>query len=302
MGVLAHLGMGSANPVTEAYEFESESLNLAQPVIEFNGIRGSRERVIERTRQGLRHVGGNIVLYPTANELMNLMPRILGQAGASMGGYTQFTPSESMTSEAFYVAVDRVAAVGVYNGCIVNRATFESSRGAPLKLTLEIEALDETENTAGSFPALVIDASAPFVHMDSTLTLGGSQVQVETLQVVIDNMLNTERFMNSITRTNLPPTDRSVRVAFTVPWTSDTYPSLYNTGVSGVTADLKFSVGGAGDGAAGTDLHFLFGNIIFPANKSPSVASKDELTLHLAGDARKTGSTLEITVNVDNTP
>lgn len=88
---------------------------------------------------------------------------------------------------------------------------------------------------------------------------------------------------------------------FTVPYTSDTV-GLYDGGVGGIAGNINFSYQGAGGGGAGVNLKFDFVNLVFPAAKSPAVASKDEVKLLLAGEARKSGSTAPLVVTLDSTP
>ncbi len=51
MGFAAKLGMGSADPVTESYEFKSEAMGAQQELITTDdGLRASRSREGERLR------------------------------------------------------------------------------------------------------------------------------------------------------------------------------------------------------------------------------------------------------------
>jgi hypothetical protein len=298
MGYGVQLGMGSASPVTEAYEIKSESLAGERQILNTAGMRGSRSEVLERLRQGVMTIGGAIVLEPSPTELRALLPRILGGSEGSEVGYYTYALAETLPS--FYVAVHRVGGdLYTYTGCVVDSAVFRSVAGGPLELTLNIEALSEV--VSGSFPSLTIDAYPPFMHYDSTLTLNGSAVTALEVQLTIDNMLKKDRFVNSQNRTDLPPTGRKVTLRAVVPYTADTN-ALYDGGVAGITSDLKWTFGGAGDGAAGKSLHFTLQKVVFPARKSPAVGNKgDEITLLLEGQVYKTGSTAEVSAKVDVT-
>jgi hypothetical protein len=241
-------------------------------------------------------VGGQIVLEPSPTELSHLIPRILG------GTVSGITYSLTETLPTFVVSIDRVAKVYSYTGCKVDKAIFKSGPGQGLELTLDIEALTESIGNAGSFASLTIDAHPPFVFFDGVLTLASNPIQMQEFELTIDNMLKKDRFVNSQTRTDLPEIDRVVTLRCVVPYTSDTL-SLYDGGAAGVTADLKFSVGGSGDGSTGTSLHFLLQNVVFPARKSPVAQSKEqEITLLLEGQVYKTSSSAELQVKVDLTP
>jgi Phage tail tube protein len=299
MGFKSLLGMGPTSTIVEQYEFKSESLTTQRALVRNPGIRGNRSQVIERMRQGTATPSGSIVFEPTLPELRKFVPRILGAAESSQSGYYSYAISDSLPY--FWTSIWRVAGLYTYSNCVVDSAVFKSSSGSPLELTLNIEALAEAVANPGTFQTgLSIDATAPMVHMDSTLTLNGAAVQCMEVELTIDNMLKKDRFVNSLTRTDLPPQGRVVTLKATVPYTSDTI-ALYDTGMTGVTADLIWSVGGAGDGSTGTDLHFLLQNVIFPANKSPHVPGHDEITLTLSGQVYMTGGNNEISAKIDTT-
>lgn len=298
MGYAAQLGMDpSSTTATEKYEFLSESIGAERAIVNTAGMRGSRSEQIERIRQGIVTYGGSIVLAPSPTELRKLLPRILGAAEGSDTGFYTYALADTLPS--FYVAVDRVTKVFLYSGVVVDKATFRSSAGSPLELTLDVEALTESIGNAGTFPALSVDGYPPFMHHDLTLTLSGSSVQCHEITLTIDNMLKKDRFGNSQTRTDLLPTGRKVTIQAVVPYTSDTI-ALYDTAAAGVSCDVKWSFGGAGDGAAGKDLHFLCQNVVFPANKTPVMTQKgDEITLTIEGQIYKSGSNNEISAKLD---
>lgn len=299
VGVFAQLGMDPSSATsTEAYEFKSESLTSKRELIESIGMRGSRSRVIERLRQGTLTVGGQILLAPSPTELRKLLPRILG--GNESAGAGLYTYALAETLPTFVTSIDRVAKVYSYTGCKVDKAIFRAAQGQVLDLELDVEALSESVGNAGTFASLTIDNTTPFVFFDGVLTLGGTAYQMMDVAITIDNFLKKDRFVNSQTRTDLPELDRSVTLECTVPYTSDTV-GLYDGGASGVTAIVKFNYGGSGSGGAGKSLKFTFGNVVFPANGTPAIGAKDEITLRLAGAARKTSTTPEVAVELDNT-
>ncbi len=305
VGVLAQLGMNTTTTTTpgaatEAYEFESENLALDQAIIDTAGIRGGRNHVIERVRAANQHIGGSINIQPTYNELLNLLPRIVG-AISNQAGYDTFSTSDTVAPVYFQTIVDRVAKVYSYVGCKVGSATFRSSQGGPLSLSLEIEALQESIGNSGTFAALTIDALPPLIHTDSVLTLGGTAYQVFDWECSINWHLDTGRFVNSTTRTDLISTDLTVTTHFTLPYTSDTLGLYLGGSAAGVTGNINFTSGGAGGGAAGKNLQFTFANLLFPPKKSPTVGGKGEIHLALSGEARKSSTTLALVVSLDHT-
>ncbi len=342
VGVLAQFGLsafgtdsvtpyalGSPPSIANAFEFLNESLTTEQEVIRTEGIRGTRLHPAERVRQGRIIPGGSVSMQPTYAEMVQLLPRIFG-VGTANTGYTVYAIAEktgqvtlpagvpggstftwSSLPQYFRASVDRVAKVYVYDNAKVNRATLRSAPGQPLDVTLEIEALTEAVNNAGTFPSLTVSATAPFVFHDAVITLGGTVYQVLELETTIDWHLKTDRFANSQTRTDLVSLDCTVATRFTVPFTSDT-AALYNAsawagGVPqtypyGITGVANFSWGGAGLGAAGVSLALYYGNLIFPAKKSPAVQSKDEIGMVLEGEARGAGTVTPLACVLDSTP
>ena len=299
MGVLAQLGMASSGAATEAFEFISETLTTKQEVRRNEGIRGTRLHPKERVRRGRTTPGGTIRMEPTYAELVNMLPRIVAAASAQVG-YDTYTVSDTVPV-AFDVQIDRVAKVFSYTGCRTNRCTFRAQSGGILEVDWDIEALTETIGNAGTFPSLTISGTPPFIFEDSTLTIGGSAYPVQEFECVIDWHLKVDRFMNSTTRAYLPSMDFSCMCKFVVPYCDTT--ALYDDGgdVLGQAADINFTYSGAGGGAAGVNLKLAFANLIFPAEKSPSVQSKDEVTMLLQGEARRSSTTSPLIVTLDNT-
>jgi hypothetical protein len=291
--------MSASGAADKEYEFVSENLALDQEHIYEPGIRGTRLKPAERLRDGRKTPGGTIVMHPTYAELVDLLPRIVSAASAQ-SGYNTYTVSDTQPA-AYDVTVDRIAKVFRYTGCRTSRATFRGSPGRPLELTLEVEALTEVIGNAGTFPSLTISGTPPFVWHDGVVTIGGTTYQCFEWECTIDWMLKLDRFVNSQTRTDLPSMGLTITNRFTIPYTS-TETALYNAGVSGFAAIMEFTYLGAGGGAAGTNLKYEFAKVCFPARKSPIVASRDEVTMELSGEAYRSGSTAPLIVSLDSTP
>ncbi len=292
---------------TEEYEFLSESLASEREIVRNEGLRGTRLHPVERIRQGRMTPGGTIEMEPTYADLVNLLPRAIAAAVAG-AGFNTYTVGDTALPY-FQTIIYRVASLFTYTQCKINRTTFRGSIGQPLKVSFEVEALNETKTDAGSFPVLTIAANAPFIFTDSTaacvsqITLGGTAYQIQELECTVDWHLKTDRFMNSQTRTDLVSLDLTIPTRFVVPFTSDTVALYDNAGaVSGIAAAANFTYLGAGGGAAGVNLKFTFGNLVFPARKSPVVPNRDEITMTLEGEARKTGATAPLVVQLDSTP
>jgi|SRR5579859_3447739 len=281
IGVQAKCGLGSASPVTEAYEFLRDGVMLEEVLADTSGIRGTRSRPKERERIASRMVKGPLVINPTPLDLTNLLPRILGAAGvANVYNLAETLPSFFMTS-------DRVTKVHTFNGMVASKATFKATVGAPLELTLDLVGIDESIGAAGTFPAISPDlTNPPYILADLAFNLGGNAYTVEQIEIAIDNVLEI-RFGNSITPTAINPTDRHITLSTRVPW-SDSF-ALYGAGdPAGLSATATFTNGAK-------NLIFTMPALVYP-KKSPIVDARGEIWQSVDGVAMKSGGTNELAV------
>lgn len=288
-GFAGQLGMdASSSTVTELYEFMSESVRLVEEFHYPSGIVGSRSYPGERVRQGVSRVSGSITMQPNSVELDALLPRILG-ANESTDVFAL-----ASTVPAFYLVIDRVTKVFTYTGCKVARATFRATQGGALELVLDIEGLSESVGNSGTFPSLTLNtAVGPYMAFDiSAMTIGGSTVLFREIEIVIDNMLETDRFLQSQTRVSLPEQDRMVTVTLSAPYGDSS--AFYALSASGVAVVATFTNGNR-------SLSFSMAKVHFP-RVSPVIEGKSEIFLPLSGRASKSGSTLELVVTNDSSP
>lgn len=262
-----------------------ESLARHGQVLERTGLRGTRSHVADDSRQGPYAVAGSLQLEPTPDDLTFLFPWILG--GAPSG--TTYPLADTLPS--FSLQVDRIAEVFTYAGCKVKRATFRGAKGGKVGLNLDVVGQTETVGAAGSFSVPTVPASqakGPYILAgDTAVVLNGVAREVADFELVIDNGLVTDRFMNSLTVVSLPENDRQVTLR-----TSHAYASqntdLYNQALAGAAGSLILS-----NGSSSTA--FNFGTLQVPAH-SPTASSRAEIMLVLEMAARKTGTTLELNV------
>lgn len=284
-GSQARLGIGTTATVDQAYDFKSESLVCNEDFYDPDGIIGSREHFSERVRRNVRSIGGSITLEPNSIELANLLPWILG---ANASG-TTFALADTLPSR--YVSFDRVAKVFVYDGCVVNRATFSASEGGPLSLSLDLIGVDETVNNAGTFPSINISVAAgPYMMSDLVISLGGTPYNFREFSLTIDNMLEV-RYLNSLVATSITPRNRQTSVSLRGPYGDQT--ALYGQALAGVAVTATFT-------NSTLSTVFTMPAVQFP-KQSPNVSGKNEIYLPLTGIARKSGSTASLTVTNDST-
>lgn len=300
MGYQAKLGTkkettyGTPLTVDQGFVFVSESMTKRGTIVERNGLRGTRSHQADDTRVGTYRVGGQIVLEPTPEDLAVWLPRILG---ADPSG-TTYNLAESLPS--FTLTIDRVAKVFTYAGCKVNRATFHGAQGGLLRLSLDLLAQSETVAAAGSFPALSIGSTQPYIFSDVSLTLASASREVKQFELSIDNGLVADRFMNSVTIVNAPEGDRTIALRTTHAWAAGN-TDLYAQALAGAAGTLQLTNPLGGSPPTGYQTTFSFGTLQVP-DRSPNVPGRQELLLNLEMIARRSGATAELTVTHDSTP
>ena len=294
VGSQAKLGVGPTSPVTEPLEFLSESLRATKTILDTSGIRGTRSHSSERTRGGTYAVSGSITMNPSPSELNDLLEYIMGgtpTVGTPVGK-TTFPLGETLPA-AFFVTVDRVAKVFTYNLCKIVRATFRASEGSLLEVTIDVEGGTETVANAGTFPALTLGTDAPFVFHDGVLTMQAGARAIKDFELIIDNVADTTRFMNSQTRAEIPIIDRVVTLRCTTAYTSSE-TALYDQAVAGAAANMTLTNGNY-------SLNFDIPGVLQVPAATPIVSSKGEILLAMEGVARKSGSSAELSVILDLT-
>ncbi len=218
------------------------------------------------------------------------MPYILGATGTSGTFGTQYTLTDTLPT--FYLVKDLSTAVYTYNGCVVSKATFRGRKGEHVEAEIEIAGVDESQGAAGSFPSLSLSTEQPWQFFASAagITLNGTgNILADEWELVIDNMVDKERFFNSQVRTAIPALDRDVTFKAMLPFTS-TELALYNAmNPPGVAASVVFTNGS-------NTLAFNMASLIIPAKTPVIQGKKKEILLPLEGVVRKLGSTLELVV------
>lgn len=286
MGWAGQFGAGATSPVTNQFEVLSCALGKRPALVESPGLRGTRSHQAAGVTLGHYAVSGEVLLEPRPDDLDFWLPYILGGAESA----NTFPLAEALPE--FYATVDKVAKVYAYAGCKINRAVFASADGADpnLKLTLEIEGKTETEGNAGTFPSIsgTLSALQPYTHLQAVLTVLSNPRPIKNVQVEIHNALVLDRFMNSLTRTELPPGDRVVRLLCDNPFTTDEV-ALYNLALTGASGTLVYTNGAR-------SLSFSFANLK-AATPGPGLAGRGaEIPLRLEFQAFQSGATKELVV------
>ena len=273
---------GASDP---SFEYVSESLTMQQQLGGGNGIRGSRSHNKDRVRILAETISGSVALEPTKAELQQWL-------FLAMGGGSLSAPTLAETLDNFGVLVDRIAKRFVYSNCKVSRFSLSGSQGQPVSCQVEIEGETETEVGTAMPTVAAIDGDLPFIFSDATISLAAdaSASEIARFALSIDNGLDTGRFMNSVTRDCLDPTDRRITLGLSVPYNADTV-DLHDQSVGGASGTLTLTnTSGA--------FAFTMSNLKSPA-QSPSTSRRgEEVFLELNMTAYCTNANDELSVTI----
>lgn len=280
---------GTLAALTNAFVFESEGVKKQGNIIQRDGLRGTRSHVGDDSRVGPYKVGGPLVLQPSPVDLLWWLPYILGAAAVS----TTYSLAETLPS--FSLGVTRNSKNFLYKGCCVSRAVISGSKGGMLKLSMDIIGQSETPSAPGSpaWPSISADVTGPYIfNGDTILTINSVARQITDFELVIDNHLDAERFMNTLTIVSAPSLDRTISLKCTVPYQTAQADDLYDQGIPGYTgATLAFTSGAHSASCA-------FGELQAPAD-SPTAAQRGENFLTLNYMVLQTSTTKEIVITAD---
>ncbi len=234
----SRVGIGTTSPVTSELEFLRCGIAKRRTMIVSDGLRGTRSRFANQVNHGPYTVGGPLVVECRPDTLDLLLPWITG--GTKEGNVIAL--AETLTSRA--VTVDKVARVPTYGDCYVNQAVFSGRAGQNVTLELDVQGKTYTLGAAGSFPDIASSLSelAPYVFSQGVLILGGTERPFDDFRLTFNNALMLDRFYNSLTRTDLPTTDRTVSFSCRNPYTADEI-DLDDLALAGIAASLTFTNG-----------------------------------------------------------
>lgn len=273
---------------SQPVDFVSEKLSNDKEHIHPTGIRGTRSRHKERTRDGLQRVGGPITLEPSPSELDFILPFILGAAEVPVD---TFNLAETLPE--LIIGVRRVVKEFTYTGCKIVRAVFSGSEGSPLQLALDVVGKTSADAVVGTVVYPTPDSDDMYVFTDSVLTVLAGAREMSDFELIIENVHEEDRYTNSVTRTDVPIIDRNVFLNITVPYDA-TNEDLHDQAVAGAAGSLVFTNGAR-------SITFTMANIKFPP-RDPGVADRGEIPLELAGTCLQSGATKELVVVNDVTP
>lgn len=262
------------------------------PIVQNESTRGTRSRFAIDVAPGNIEVGGPLEMELNPVEFGRILP-YLGFLNTS-GTYTL---TDSMSD--LYIMVDMVSQLHKYL-VRVNKATFSSEPGGPLKLALDVVGkslvIDTTEADA---PVTTVDStSRPFMMYDmfsSLVTVDSTAYDVDKFELELDNKIDPT-YMTGQLATDLEPGDRTVKLTVQSKFTTVEAPLLANMRTANTSvASLAFTNGGV-------SLSMAFGAMV-GTSTSPTVerAKKERLPLEYWCYAIQ-GGAKECVLVLDSTP
>lgn len=250
-------------------------VGMRQVILQREGLRGTRSRYAQDTRKGIKRIGGTTVMEPSPAELAILMPYLIGTGGAVAEVLNEYA-----------MIVDRGASRGpyTYSGCHMARGELSGAQGGAIRFSFD--TVGKAESVAGSVSTPA--SAAPYLFGEVTLNLSTvASCQVFDFSLVVDNHIDTDRFLNSLTLPRVVELDRTVLLTVNVPDTQDN-KDLYDIAEAGLTGTNTLVIN---DGV--TTKTFTFGTLKAPPEQ-PEIRGKGETPLTLNFQSFKDGSTPEI--------
>lgn len=282
------LGISSANPVTLRYNFVVADIAMEETLHNNSGDSATRDELSFRTRLNTRAPDGNISFEPSPVEWYALLEWVLG--GTAVG--TSLPLADSLLTR--YITLDDTVDVKTWSGAVAGRAVISSGQQQPLKLDIDVFAVDETVGAAGSFPAISYDDTfGPYMHADGTFVVNAVTVKPKTWSLTIENMPDTDRYFNSNTRISIPSKGRKFTWAFSLPYGD--YYAAYGVQAADIACSATFAVGAY-------SLAFSSTNVRIPRQGPKGRGREEEIFLNIGGVARQPSGGVPITVTCDKTP
>lgn len=272
----------------DTWDFNAGSdLTKTQPILNAQGLAGSRLEDVSRTRFGPYNVGGTLTIEPSPAFFGSWLPR-------AMGGGTATAPTLEDALLEFGALQDKGGDIYDYLGCVVNRMTIRGRAGGLVECSLDI--LGKTEGTAeSSFSGAALGSTLvyePFTHSDLVLTLAGGARSILDFTLVLDNAV-TARFSNSLSATCMIPGKRSITLEARVPFTSTEASALYGLAKNGAAGSLVLT-------NSTVSTTFTFSRVQIPDNSARTESG--EVILPIRAQIRGASWADEFTCTNDMTP
>ncbi|MBT7069649.1 MAG: hypothetical protein HN975_02010 [Anaerolineae bacterium] len=290
-GFLSRMLMDDALPIdasSQAFEFISSTLKRTKTFTHSNGMRGHRDRLDHRVAQTGERVNGVLTMNPSVTEIDRLLPRMLGTAGppASVGP----------TIPQFYICQDKVETIELFHKCVISTWSISGTSGQPLTFTFNIEGEKSDDSTVAAWPAITIDTEEMFVMSDVTITLASGVRTFNSFTLSGDNMVDTERQLNSLTRSEIPAQDSNITLDLTMPQNGNTGLRGAKSPVSGEAPVVPAITGTVVISDSVTTYTVSTGKLIALTPATEDVSAKSEIWTPLQYGLFKSGATSQCTI------
>ena len=272
----------------DTWDFEAGSdMIKTQPLLNAQGLAGSRLEDVSRSRLGPYTVAGTLNINPSPAFFGSWLPRV-------MGGGTSTTPALANALQEFGCLQDKGGDVYDYLGCVVNRMVLRGRAGGLIECSLDI--LGKTEGTnESSFSGATLGSTLayePYTHSDLALTLVSGARSIIDFTLTFDNGV-TPRFVNSQTASDMIAGRRSITLEARVPFTSTEASALYNLTKNGAAGSLVLT-------NSTVSTTFTFSRVQIPDNAPRTEGG--EVILPIRAQIRGASWADEFTVSNDLTP
>lgn len=204
------IALGHQWPPERQIEFVSIDVGLLRQTVNLSGLSGSRATSAAHLVDGPQAVRGALLLEPTLDDLLALLPYVLG------GQWLPVSPSQyacTLTESLpdFLLVADRPAEIIQYAGCKFVLARFVARCGALLRLDLGIEGLTASQLDMVDLP-VASDLAAPLTLQSAEIALNDTLWECAAVELTIENVALLDRYANSLARLDLPIVDRTLVV------------------------------------------------------------------------------------------
>ena len=265
-----------------AVEFVSHDIKETIEIVEDEGIRGSRTRVLERVAMGNKKVAGSLTMEPTPAEMSLILPFVTNSGNAV---------SLTDTMQDVTIVIDNITKKYTYLGRFTSlHITGESGKKIQLKLQFVGKTL--TVATGGTLTGTPDITARPYMFYDagSGLTLASTTYQIDKFDLGIDNKIEPT-FMQGQTATDLEPTDRVVTLGVQTKYTA-TESNLFDLAQAGPTIGTPLT-GAIAFTNGSNSMTWTFGALV-AASESVVVPNKKPLRLPLNYHSYGVSTTKEV--------
>lgn len=194
-GFLSRMSIGGV-----VVAFVSHDIKEARPLVDDDGLTGTRTRGVERVVQGNFAVAGSIVMQPTEVEWAAILPFVMGNSALLL--------TDAMTDVTVVVdtKTKSYSYLGRFNTCKIT-----GEKGKKLWVTLGFIGYTCTPGAGGVITTAVDKTTGPlmFYGAGSGITIVSTTYVIDKFELDIDNHI-IPTYMSGQSATDLEPQDRTI--------------------------------------------------------------------------------------------